>query len=166
MEHAQSTMAGSWGLHPTLDMPELVPPAVLFSIQDEDPRPKYRNALAKLNEAREEGRLGHLPGVPPGTIKQWTLRSAWDSIFHDIPGDRVALLSQTPVPSPASGEERALSHVVLIKSSDPPGKKWLVTRAIDHRGKAMCWCIPVDVERGNRAEVVLNAENITALDTL
>ena len=166
MEHAQHPVTDAWGLHPTLDMPELSPPAVLFCIQNVDPQPKYKKALEKLTEAREHGRLQHLPAVPPETIKQWTLRSAWDSVFHEVPGDRIGLLCQSATVSQISSPETSLSHAVLIKSTDAPGKKWIVTRATEFRGKAVCWCVPVEVEVGQRSEVVLSADNMTTLESV
>lgn len=166
MEHPENPMADAWGLHPILDMPELFPPVVLFCILGADPHAKYKKALDKLTEAREHGHLQHLPAVPPDTIRQWTLRSAWDSLFHEVPGDRVGFLYQPPNVAQAENPGKPLSHAVLIKSTEPPGMKWIVTRATEFRGKAVCWCVPVDVVLGQRSEVVLSSENITTLETV
>ena len=165
METSSQMQSESWSLNPKLDMPELFPPAVIFSIHDSDPHAKYKTALMKLNEAQNHHKLGPLPHVTPRMMTQLTLRSAWDSVFHDVPGDRVGLLYQnSSLPTPNPQKELAV-HAVMIKSTGPGGKKWVVTRATEFHGKSVCWCVPVDVEKGKRAEVVLTVDNMITLES-
>jgi|WetSurMetagenome_2_1015567.scaffolds.fasta_scaffold637024_1 hypothetical protein len=166
MDHSSSNQREAWSLNPTLDMPELSPPAVMFSIHDSDPLVKFKAALVRLSDAMVHQKLGDLPHVTPSMMKQLTLRSAWDSVFHDVPGDRMGLLSQNPGLSPSGNQGEAIVHAVVIMSTEHGGKKWVVTRATEFHGKSVCWCVPVDVEKGMRSEVVLTSANMTTLESV
>jgi len=52
-----------------------------------------------------------------------------------------------------------------MSSNAPDGKKWIVTKAVDIKGKPVCWCIPVEVKTGKQIEVTLNESNIFDLRT-
>jgi hypothetical protein len=165
MEHANEIHGEAWAVNPRLDMPDLFPPAVMFSIHDSDPQVKFKDALGRLSEAKHHHTLGPLPQLTPSMMRQLTLRSAWDSVFHHIPGDRMVLLCQIPaLPSGAKPGEHTV-HAVVIKSTEPAGKKWIATRATEFHGKAVCWCVPVDVEKGTRVEVVLTADTMITLES-
>ena len=166
MEYSSHIQSEAWGLKPKLDMPELFPPAVMFSIHDSDPRLKFKNSLGRLTEAKSHGKLGPLPDVTPSMMQQLTLRSAWDSVFHDVPGDRMGLICQDSDLSAGATLTNHIVHAVMIMSTEPAGKKWIVTRATEFRGKSVCWCVPVDVEKGVRSEVVLTAENMITLESV
>lgn len=165
MEHSMHLHNEAWGVNPRLDMPDLFPPAVMFSIHDRDPHVKYKTALQKLSEAKEHGRLEPLPPVTSSMMHQLMLRSAWDSVFHDVPGDRMGLLYQNTDQPARANAEGSMVHAVIITSTEPAGKRWVVTRATEFRGKSVCWCVPVEVEPGQRSEVVLTSENMIILES-
>lgn len=153
----------AWGVHPMLNVSGLFPPAVLFSILDSDPRPKFKEALQKLLAIRQQQEPGIESSIDPHLMHQSQLSAAWDSVLHDVPGDRIGLLY--------GGEERhgadetiVRTSAVMIKSTALPGSKWFVTRAVRLREKAMCWCIPVEVEKGRTTEVALTENNIITLE--
>lgn len=166
MEHLVSFGNDAWGVIPRLEMPDLLPPGVMFSLFEEDPRGRYRAALQKLSGT--EGRTGAVshPALTPAMMHQLVLRAAWDSVFHEVRGDRMGLLCQHGGGSPEFSAEGPRSWVVLIKSTDPPGRRWLATRATEYRGKTVCWCVPFDAVRGERVDIELSRENMTILDAL
>jgi hypothetical protein len=162
----------SWGVHPTLDVADLFPPAIMFSIHSADPRSKYRGALKQMSERETPLDANPPPSLTPELMRQGLLAAAWDAVFHEVPGDRIALLYQNEgrqlsgESASHGGKAMASTYSVMIKSTEPPGPKWLVTRAAQVKGKAVCWCIPVEVEKGKTTDIKLTAQNVTALDML
>jgi len=113
-------------------------PAVLWAIFPEDPRPRFREALARLEPYLRQG--------APGS-RAAALATTWDHLFGAIPGNHVHLLTPSP------------DHVILIKSDGAGGRKWVVTRAIRRGGQAYGWCVPFDAVPGaERLEMVTLAE--------
>ena len=162
MTHVEEFQNQAWRLIPKLDMPELFPSAVMFSILESDPHSKYRTALQKATNAQAGKGFEPPPPLTGAQIQQLTLRAAWDSVFHDVPGDRIGLLIQNPGTKTAN----PVQYAVLIGSTEPPGSRWMVTRATEHGGKTVCWCLPVNVETGKTTEVVLTAENMITLESV
>ncbi len=161
----------AWGLYPKLDVPGLYPPAVLFSILDSDPRPKYRDQLKRTQEkARKQVALSSSPPDAP-LVRQSQISLAWDSVFHEIPGDRIGLLFQNqrgpaiPKGTPEEAESVGPAYAVMIKSNAPPGTRWLVTRSTRLKEQIVCWCIPVELETGKATEVTLSLKNMIVLDS-
>ena len=155
----------SWDLHPVLDVPDLFPPAVMFSILDGDPRSKFKDTLQRMSDRRNQQKVEPLPTVTPQQMRQGLLSVAWDAVFHEVPGDRMTLLYRNEgqqAGNKATGD--GALHMVVIKSTEPPGTKWLVTRATQFEGKAVCWCIPVDVAKGKKSDVSLTLQNMIALE--
>lgn len=157
----------AWTLHPVLSAPKLFPPAVLFSVFDADPLEKYKEALERLSQRAPDKRADPPPGVDPQIFQQSKLTVALDTVFQEIPGNRVGLLYEHPGQSRSNGDadkQGAGQEVgVWIKSNAPAGPKWFVTRATRLAGKPVCWCIRIDVEKGKTSEVVLTEENMTVL---
>ena len=155
----------SWGVHPILDVPDLFPPALMFGILDSDPRLKYREMLQRMSEKQHQQQLEPAPPLTPQLLRQLLLSAAWDSLFHDVPGDKMSLLCQDEAhrhSSKASGPERTYS--VAIKSTKSTGTRWLVTRAAMFEKRAVCWCIAVDTVKGETAQVVLTKQNMITLE--
>lgn len=166
MEHLVSFGNDAWGLLPRLAMPDLVPPAVMFSLFEEDPRGRYRAALQKLSGTEGHTRAASHPALTPAMMHQLVLRAAWDSVFREVRGDRMGMLCQHVDVMTGTSADAPRSSVVLIKSTDPPGRRWLATRATEYRGKTVCWCVPFDAVTGDRVDMELNRENMTTLDAL
>jgi len=156
---------GSWGVHPELAAPDLFPPAVMFSIFDSDPRSKFRDTLHEMSAKQNEQVFDLPPGLTQQLMRQGLLSAAWDGVFHEVRGDKIGLLSRNESSQTTSEAARAnRAYAVMIKSTEPPGRKWLVTRTVQHEGKAVCWCIPVDVQSGTTVNVSLTLENMIALE--
>jgi hypothetical protein len=160
----------AWKLHPVLSVPKLFPPAVLFSLFDSDPLEKYKEALERLSQRALDKQADPPPGVDPQIFQQSKLIVAWDTVFQEIPGNKVGLLYQNPEQSRGSGDadKQGGGQMVWvgIMSNAPAGPKWFVTRAAQLGGQPVCWCIRIDVEKGKTSEVVLTAENMTVLGAL
>jgi hypothetical protein len=161
----------AWGLRPILDVPGLYPPAVLFTILDSDPRPKYRDQLKRIQEKadRQVSDSGSSPDAK--LMQQSQLSAAWDLVFRDVPGDRITLLFQNPErPASQQGVPKESGSVgpayaVMIKSNAPPGTKWLATRSTRLMDQVVCWCLPVELETGKSTDVALTLRNIIVLDS-
>ncbi len=165
MDQSQNFQNEAWGLSPRLEVPNLFPPAVMFTVRDSDPRPAFKTTLQKMFETRSQKRLETPASLTSEMMRQATLRAAWDSVFHDIPGDRIGLLIQTVAPPANSAANPNLGYTVGIMSTGPSGKKWLVTRATEFHEKSVCWCIPVEVAGGKKMEIVLTVENMITLES-
>jgi hypothetical protein len=145
-------MAGSWELHPVFDVPDTFPPAVMFAIRDSDPRPQYEKRLQSLAEMQRHLKMEASASVAPEIMRQGMLHTAWDLGFRDVSGDQIGMLFRN-----------APTYTVVIKSNEPAGQKWLVTRAVVLEGKSDCWCLPIEVRPGERTEVALTQANMTTL---
>lgn len=162
----------SWRIRPVLDVPDQLPPAVMFSILDSDPRPKYRDVLNRKSQVQKEQKLEPTPHLTPQLMRQGLLSVAWDSVFHDVPGDKVGLVYRNfgrQVSSEVTSQGATpvtITHMVGIVSTEPAGTKWLVTRASRFEERVVCWCIPVEVEKGKDTEVMLTGQNMIDLETL
>src|SRR4051794_4202464 len=85
-----------WVLQISLDSPDLVPPAVQWTILDHDPVPEYKNRIAKsrvfnakrLSEAKSESRMRIERGAQ--------MSVAWNRSFKAVTGDQVHLLAAAP----------------------------------------------------------------------
>ncbi len=155
----------SWRLHPILDVPDLFPPAVMFGILDGDPRSTYRDTLQRQSAKWDQHEFEPPPLLTPEMMRQAMLRVAWDSVFHEVPGDKMALLHRNEGrQAGGEGVSGDATIGVLIGSNGPAGTKWLVTRATQFEGKTVCWCVPVDVQKGKKADVLLTVQNMITLD--
>ena len=163
---------GGWSIRPMLDVPDLFPPAVMFSILDFDPRTKFRDRVNRMSESQNQQKMP-TPPITPQLLRQSLLSAAWDSVFRDVPGDKVALLyyrnATQNVRTEVDDQGAApvvRTHMVGIMSTDPVGTKWLVTRATRFGDKPVCWCKPVEVEKGKSIDVKLTEQDMIDLETI
>lgn len=155
----------SWGVHPVLDVPDLFPPAVMFGILDSDPHPKFTENFRRMSEKQKQHEIELQPPLTPDLMRQSLLSAAWDAVFQEVPGNQIAMLIRNEGrPAGSNDAGGAMFYSVGIKSNGSPGTKWLVTRATRFGGKAVCWCIPVDVEKGKTIDVSLSLQNMIALE--
>jgi hypothetical protein len=156
--------SGSWELHPVLDVPDRFPPAVMFSIRDSNPQPEYESSLRELLGKQRDRRMDPASSVAPEMMRQGMLHVAWDSVFREVPGDRVGLLFRNEGRQAGEEEgEEVATYTVVIKSNEPAGKKWFVTRASRFEGRIVCWCLPIEVHKGTRTAIALTPQNMLTL---
>ncbi len=148
----------AWQLSIDLDMPSLEPQAVQFAILDKDPVPDFIAHVQKmqsfsrrrLEKAASEARKEQLRAVD--------MTFSWDFGFEKVTGHDLAMLTNTgdPLSKSAAG----------IMSNGPGGKKWIVTKIVQIKGKPVCWCIPIEVTTGKSAHVTLSKSNTFDLQTV
>jgi hypothetical protein len=161
----------AWSLHPILDVPSLFPPAVLFSVLDSDPRPKYSQQLNRMREKSRDQNSDSGSPLDARLMRQSQASVAWDAVFHEVPGDRMTLLFQNPErPGNQSGASKESGsagpvYAVMIKSNAPGGAKWLATRSMRFKDQLVCWCVPVELETGKTTSVTLTVQNMTVLES-
>lgn len=136
-----------WRVNLALDMPDLVPPAVVWAVFDEDPVPGFEGTLRKdldyhrrkLEEAGdpEEKRIA----------RNVFLRVGWNHQFRQVTGDRVYLLGSAP------------NRSDCFSSNGPDGRKWFATKVVEIRGEPACWCLPVQVSISSEVDVQFDRSN-------
>jgi hypothetical protein len=149
--------ANTWQLSIQLDMPNLVPQAVLYALFDKDPVPGFIARVKRMPGLNRE-QLDKADTQARARMDQWhfiQMGVRWDIGFSEITGDKVNLLTQTP--------ERRYTSII---STTPAGRKWIVTKVVRLKGKTVCWCIAVEVKIGSRVNVVLNDSNTLDLQRL
>ena len=140
-----------------LDMPSLELQAVQFAILDKDPVPDFiaqaknmqyydRQQLKKAdNEARKE------------QVREIQMISTWDGGFRKVTGNCLGVLTKLP---------NAGLFTNYVSCGGPAGKKWIATKTVNIKGKAVCWCIPVEATPGKEINVTLNKNNTFDLRTV
>lgn len=148
----------SWRIALSLDMPDLIPPVVQYTIFDEDPTPEFEKNLKKGRE-RYLKRLN--AAKDPATkkmIHDSFMEVAWNPVFKKVTGDQISLLASTSYMEEATG--LYYTYGSGYSSNTPAGKKWCVTKIVQIKGKPVCWCLPLDTEVGKDVVVVLNKQNV------
>jgi hypothetical protein len=155
----------TWQVSPRLDTDELAPCAVQYAIVDADPMAHFR---------AEVGRLDALPPADAGeqaeAVRQAVRAAAWESVFRDVPGDRVFLLEDYGLPDPPARTAPDGSSVatmtrafVGISSDDAEGRRWLVTKVLRAGGRQLVWNVPFQARRGHLTTIVLRESNAVDL---
>ena len=81
-------------------------------------------------------------------MRSSTMRVHWNQGFEEVTGDKVYLL----IGAPRSSQS--------FSSNAPDGKKWIVTKTVQIKGKPVCWCIPVTVETGKEIHITFTNDNM------
>jgi len=143
----------TWQITMKLDTPNLVPPAVQFTVLDKDPVPGF-GARVKGLQGYYKKQLERVEDqAKRELIRSSQMEVGWDKGFKDVTGDEVHLLISAP------GVFEGLS------SNNPDGKKWLATKIVHIKGKPVCWCIPVTVKTGKETQVTLTENNMLDLES-
>jgi hypothetical protein len=75
----------------------------------------------------------------------------WNLGFRDVTGADLHLLAF-----------QYGGHSMTSNSTD--GRKWVVTKTVQLDGKPTCWCIPVEVKKGEHVAVTLSESNTFDLE--
>jgi hypothetical protein len=164
----RSLQKHTWRIHPHLDVEDLQPPVVLFSIFDEDPRAGYEERLKSIAST------ALVPGsqeiADTREFKRARPAVTWDFLFNDVPGNMMSMVFQECAREKTRrGRERvsrsgASEFATVVVSNAPTGRKWLVTRATHLGEKTVSWCLPVEVRPGTVRHVRLTKRNMTVLN--
>jgi len=140
----EALLRKTWRIELNLRIPGSVPFELPFAIFDEDPVPDFKASVKKV---------GHLVNEAVGRDeRQAAIAAAWATVFRKITGDHLDQL-------PSSGS-------VCCSSNESDGKKWIVTKVVQIKGKPVCWCIPVEVKTGKEIRVTLTADNVFDLGSV
>lgn len=137
----------TWRIAIDLDMPDLIPPAVQWSVLDEDPVPGFKERVEKMATFNRKRLQDATDPERAKMIRQSQMEVAWDLGFKSVTGDNIYLLTS------AAGVSHSFS------SNAPAGKKWIVTKTVNVKGESVCWCLPVETEIGKGIEVTLAGDN-------
>ena len=144
----------TWRIRVSLETPSLVPPAVQWTVLDEDPVPAFM-ARVKKSQDRIQEQLDRTDDEFQKEIVQASQMTVhWDIGFRGVTGDKVYLLTAAP----------GVTH--SLSSNSQTGKKWIVTKTVSIKGKPICWCIPIEVNRGEELEVEVTEKNVYDLQTV
>jgi hypothetical protein len=154
MQNMESWERSAWRMTLKLDTPDLVPPAVQWTVLDKDPVPGFGARVKRM-----QGYCKKQLERQDDEAKKVLFRSAqmtvgWNLGFKEVTGDQVDLLISGP----------DAPHI-LVSSNAPDGKKWVVTKVVRIKGKHVCWCIPVTVETGKETQVTLTENNMLDLES-
>jgi len=128
----------TWMIQLNLRVPGSAPFEVPFAIFDEDPVPGFKASVKKA------GRL--VLEAAGGDEARVAMTAAWATVFRKVTGDRLDQL-------PSGGS-------LFCSSNGSDGKKWIVTKVVQIKGKPFCWCIPVEVKTGEQVDVTLTEDNV------
>jgi len=144
----------TWQVGLTLDTPNLVPPAVQWTILDKDPVPGFR-ARVKRAQSYHRKRLERAKDeAEKKQERSIQMTVDWNLGFKVVTGDKVYLLASSP----------GVSH--SITSNGPDGRKWIVTKIVQIKRKPVCWCLPIEVKMGKTNQVTLTEDNIFGLEAV
>jgi hypothetical protein len=145
----------TWQIHPSLHMTELDPPAVQFAVLDSDAIEAFKIFLKEnRNQFRSECEAENNP-TQRQFVKRAHITITWDRLFRTTPGDRVYLLTLSRDTS-----NESLTRMIVLSSSAPAGRKWLVTKVTYLDDTPIGWCIPLDLAIGRSIQVELKKENV------
>lgn len=143
----------TWQMTMNLETRNLNPPAVQWTVLDKDPIPGFYDRVKRMKGYYIE----RLAQAEDDTDKELNRSSqmtvSWDLGFEEVTGDKVYLLT------------RARKNSQGYSSNAPDGKKWIVTKVVQIKGKPVCWCIPVTVETGKEIIIKLTGDNIFDLES-
>ncbi len=138
-----------WQLRIDMDVPSLAPQAVLYAIFDKDPVAAFTAHVKKTESYRRQQLEKADNDARREQLRDIDMSGSWDIGFKEVSGDRVGLLTKRP--GARSGGTSS--------SNTPAGKRWIVTKTVQIDGKPVCWCIPVEVKRGELTTVTLSENN-------
>jgi hypothetical protein len=140
-------VAKTWRIQLMLRFPGSAPFEVTYAIFDEDPTPDFKASVKKWQKSASAEKRGG-----EGDERQAAMASSWDGVFKKIPGNHVFQLKSSASPS--------------FASNAPDGKKWIVTKIVEIKGKPVCWCLPVEVKTGEAIKATLTEENVFDLKSI
>jgi hypothetical protein len=143
----------TWRITLKLDTPNLVPPAVQWTVLDKDPVPGFGARVKQMQGYHKKQLEGVDDKAKKELIRSSQMTVDWDLGFKEVTGDHVYLVTSAP----------GVHHV--LGSNAPGGKKWVVTKIVQIKGNPVCWCLPVTVETGRETQVTLTENNMLDLES-
>jgi beta-lactamase regulating signal transducer with metallopeptidase domain len=132
----------TWRIQLSLRVRGSAPLEVSYAMFDEDPVPAFKASVKKWQSKN---------GSVSGEERRAVRAAAWDGVFKRVPGNRLYQLQSRGVQA--------------LASNAPDGKKWIVTKVVQIKGKAFCWSVPVKVKTGNDITVTLTEDKAFDLES-
>ena len=136
-----------WTIGLSLDSPDLPVPAVQWAIFNEDPVPEFKDRIRRYRGGYEKQIKGSKNERRMREIRSARITVDWDRGFRKVSGDKVYMLTGEPL------------HSQGYSSDSADGPKWIVTKAVSTGGMPICWCLPVEVHRGETIQLELTEKN-------
>ena len=112
----------TWQMTMDLDTPNLVPPAVQWTVLDKDPVPGFKNRVKKMHVYYRKQLERAKDKAKKELARSSQMKVSWDMGFKEVTGDKVYLLTSAP----------GVSHG--FSSNTPDGKKWIVRNIVRIKG--------------------------------
>ncbi len=141
----------TWRIQLSLRVSGSVAFEVPYAVFDEDPVPGFKAAVKKWRTSNRSGDNWE-KGRVKGDERQGAMAAHWNEVFKKIPGNRLYQLKS--------------SGSTTIASNTSDGKKWIVTKVVQNKGKPVCWCLPVTVKTGKQIKVTLTNKNVFDLGSV
>jgi hypothetical protein len=132
----------TWRIQLSLRVRGRVPFEVSYAFFDEDPVPAFKAAVKKWQSKS---------GSVSGEERRAVMVAAWDGVFKKVPGNHLYQLRP--------------GGTQTVASNAPDGKKWIVTKAVQIKGKSVCWSFPVKVKTGEEIAVTLTEDKAVDLES-
>jgi len=140
----------TWQMSIGLDMPRLEPPVVQYAVLDEDPVPSFMTQVQRMRDFHRQQLAKADDEARKVQLRAIQMAVDWDQGFRTVTGDQLYLLTQRP----------GAPYSTVLSSNASAGRKWIVTKTVQIEGKPVCWCVPVQVKRGESIDVMLNRLNV------
>jgi len=144
----------TWQLGLALDAPDLVPQAVLWTILGRDPVTAFKSRIRESRTVFQRQLDQATESALKSGLRRYQIAVTWDLVFRDVTGRDMHLLAAIPGTSQ------------IQSASEPTGKVWIVTKAVEINGKPACWCVPAGLVVGTELQVQFSAANIVFLEPL
>jgi RNA polymerase sigma factor (sigma-70 family) len=132
----------TWRIRLSLRVRGRAPSEVSYAFFDEDAVRAFKAAVKKWQSKN---------GSVSGEERRAVMAAAWDGVFKKVPGNHLYQLR--------SGGTQT------VASNAPDGKKWIVTKAVQIKGKPVCWSFPVKVKTGEEIAVTLTEDKAVDLES-
>jgi len=138
--------AKTWKIQIHLDKPDLV---LQWAVFDKDPVPGFKDRVVRRRVYQLKREQEAKDSAERKMLRWAGMKPNWDYGFKNVTGDQVYIL-------------KSVSDS-YFSSNAPDGKKWIVTKIVWINGEPVCWCLPIEVEKGKKIEITLNKDNVFPL---
>lgn len=146
LEEIKQWQKKTWQIELRLEMPSLDPQAVQYALFDKDPLPTFQAHVREMQEHTRQQLENADTEAWKDIVRVTNMSIAWDNVFKTVTGENLSLLTAR------NGR--------VISSNGPEVKRWIVSKTVNTAQGPVCWCMPVDVKRGEKVTVTFNEGNV------
>jgi hypothetical protein len=138
----------TWRVNITLETSSVYGNALQFAIFDNNPTREFCIRYKKLKATMDK----KLTATDDPMINISNLSVSWDTLFGDIPGDQVYLLT--------------LGNKSGLSSNEKKEKAYIVTKTVMFNQRPAVWIAPLNTTIGKEQSVKLTNSNVLYLDDI